>query len=75
MTDALLSAFSSQMWEALYQPKGAKGANRLLVQWGDANDDFNPETQIIERSVTISEFKGEKGEEVVRSIEDQQHAR
>ncbi|KAF5832812.1 S-adenosyl-L-methionine-dependent methyltransferase [Dunaliella salina] len=58
-----------EMWEVEKTEEGSK----LLVEWGDETDKFDPVTQVIERLVCVTEIKGQSGEEIV--VEDHVPAR
>eukprot|EP00200_Dunaliella_tertiolecta_P003759 CAMPEP_0202358214 /NCGR_PEP_ID=MMETSP1126-20121109/11958_1 /ASSEMBLY_ACC=CAM_ASM_000457 /TAXON_ID=3047 /ORGANISM="Dunaliella tertiolecta, Strain CCMP1320" /LENGTH=327 /DNA_ID=CAMNT_0048951305 /DNA_START=70 /DNA_END=1054 /DNA_ORIENTATION=- len=65
----ILDETRKEMWEV----EKTKNGSKLLVEWGDETDNFDPVTQVIERLVCITEFKGQSGEEIV--VEDHVPAR
>lgn len=56
----------AETWEVAAPPAGS--GRKLLVQWGSEVDDFDPVSQVVNRSVTITTFEGEAGVESLEEV-------
>lgn len=60
----LIGDDGGEMWEV----DSAVAGGKLLVEWGAAGDDFDPETQVLARTVSVCRLEGgEAGEELHES--------